>query len=239
MLDLINRYLNKGDEMGTDWVPPECDVSIRKGWFWHKNEEPKSLKQLLDVYYKSVGRNCVLLLNVPPNSTGLVSKHDIIRLKEFRKAIDTIFAVNLAAEDKGGIVKASTQRDGVNLDDFHPKNVLKNDDESYWAPKDSIKGEHWIEIKWRDELVEFNVIRLQEAIWMGQRVQKHEIYADGNKVMIANGTTIGYKRLHRLASVVKAHKLRIVIKKWRIHNKFDGPLLSAVGVHFDPYWQGQ
>lgn len=229
------KYLNSGDEMGTDWVPTECDVSIRKGWFWHKNEEPKLLKQLLNIYYNSVGRNCVLLLNVPPNSTGLVSEHDIIRLKEFRKAIDTIFAINLAAEDKGSVVKASTQRGGVNSEDFHPRNVLKNDDKSYWAPKDSVNGEHWIEIEWRDETVEFNVIRLQEAIWMGQRVQTHEIYADGNKVLIANGTTIGYKRLYRMARVVKARKLRIVIKKWRIHNKFDGPLLSAVGVHFDPY----
>ncbi|KAJ6417765.1 hypothetical protein OIU84_001194 [Salix udensis] len=92
----IVNYLNAGDPKGTDWLPAECDVSIRKGWFWHKSESPKRLSTLLDIYYKSVGRNCVLLFNVPPNSTGLISENDVQRLREFRAAIDTIFSTNLA-----------------------------------------------------------------------------------------------------------------------------------------------
>ncbi|KAG0460638.1 hypothetical protein HPP92_020935 [Vanilla planifolia] len=102
----LESYLNTGDPRGTDWVPPECDVSIRPGWFWHESEKPKPLRQLLDIYYKSVGRNCVLLLNVPPNSSGLVSDADVERLKEFRRAIDKIFEKDLA---RGGIAKACSE----------------------------------------------------------------------------------------------------------------------------------
>ncbi|KAJ6386540.1 hypothetical protein OIU78_016457 [Salix suchowensis] len=105
----IVNYLNVGDPKGTDWLPAECDVSIRKGWFWHKSESPKRLSTLLDIYYKSVGRNCVLLFNVPPNSTGLISENDVQRLREFRSAIDTIFSTNLA---ENCLVKASSQRGG-------------------------------------------------------------------------------------------------------------------------------
>jgi alpha-L-fucosidase len=65
-------YLNSGDATGTDWIPGECDVSIRKGWFWHPDQKPKSVDELLDIYFKSVGRNGVLLLNIPPNRDGLL-----------------------------------------------------------------------------------------------------------------------------------------------------------------------
>ncbi|ONK79965.1 uncharacterized protein A4U43_C01F12330 [Asparagus officinalis] len=182
------EYLNTGDRRGVDWVPAECDVSIRTGWFWHKSQTPKPLSQLLDIYYSSVGRNCVLLLNIPPNSTGLLSDADVDRLKEFRSAIDTIFSVDLA---KGSTVKANSQRGGKN-GGFAAGNILDDNQDSYWAPEDEYqKGGCWIELTAMNQSMTFNVVRLQEAIGMGQRVQRHEIYADGK--MAANGTTIGYK----------------------------------------------
>ncbi|XLR47144.1 hypothetical protein S83_031804 [Arachis hypogaea] len=67
-----NRYVAEGDPAGHEWVPALCDVSIRPGWFWHLSELPKSVINLLEIYYKSVGQNCHLLLNVPPNSSGLI-----------------------------------------------------------------------------------------------------------------------------------------------------------------------
>ncbi|KAJ4954749.1 hypothetical protein NE237_011532 [Protea cynaroides] len=196
----ILGYLNTGDPRGTDWVPPECDVSIRTGWFWHKSEEPKPLK------------NCLLLLNVPPNSTGLISHDDIRRLGEFRRAIDTIFSTNLA---EGSISKAST------LDEDHLW--------SYWAPIEKAHDEHWIEIMGTGKGFRFNVVRIQEAIGLGQRIKRHKIYADENQV--ATGTTIGYKRLHRLEKgTVQARRVRIRITKSR-----GWPLISSIGLHFDPY----
>ncbi|KAF6160288.1 hypothetical protein GIB67_019057 [Kingdonia uniflora] len=222
----IVGYLNTGDPRGTDWVPAECDVSIRPGWFWHKSQTPKSLSQLLNVYYKSVGRNCVLLLNVPPNSAGLISDIDVRRLAEFQKAIQNIFSTNLAEQCS---ITASSQRGGKR-GGFGPQNVLDNDHLwTYWAPGNESKDKHWIEIIGLKKGFRFNVVRIQEAIGLGQRVEQHEIYADGNR--IAKGTTIGYKRLHRTQGVVQARQVRILIKKSR-----GLPLISSIGLHFDPFW---
>ncbi|XVE64124.1 hypothetical protein DITRI_Ditri07aG0076700 [Diplodiscus trichospermus] len=221
----IVDYLNTGDPKGTNWLPAECDVSIRKGWFWHKSESPKKLSQLLEIYYKSVGRNCVMLLNVPPNSTGLISETDLERLKEFRSAIDRIFSTNLAEKC---LIKASSQRGGKS-GGFGPENVLDSDNLwTYWAPRnDGDKKEQWIEIRVPNEGLKLNVVRIQEAIGLGQRIVRHEIYVDGKKMV--DGTTVGYKRLHRLEGA-HGRNVRIVIKESR-----GLPLISSIGLHFDPY----
>ncbi|PRQ59950.1 putative alpha-L-fucosidase [Rosa chinensis] len=206
----IEGYLNTDDPQGTDWLPPECDVSIRNGWFWHKSESPKKLSKLLEIYYNSVGRNCVLLLNVPHNSTRLISEVDVKRLGDLRGAIDTIFSSNLAERC---FIKVSSQRGGKG-GGFGPENVLDSDHLwTYWAPKDGEKEEHWIEFRGRDKDkgLRFNVIRIQVAIELGQRIKRHEIYVDGKRV--ANGTTVGYKRLHRIeGGVVYGQIVRIRIK---------------------------
>lgn len=171
----------------------------------------------------------MLLLNVPPNSTGLISETDIQRLREFRGAIDTIFSSNLAEKC---FIKVSSQRGGKG-GGFGPENVLDSDHLwTYWAPKDDDKGEHWIEFMGggSDEGLRFNVIRIQEAIGLGQRIKKHEIYVDGKRV--ANGTTVGYKRLHRLEGGVVHGQ----IVKIRIEKSKGLPLISSIGLHFDPYW---
>ena len=224
----ICSYLNTGDPKGKDWLPAECDVSIRDGWFWHKSESPKKLSQLLEIYYNSVGRNCVLLLNVPPNSTGLIAEEDARRLKEFRRAIDKIFSTNLV---ESCLIQASSIRGGKE-GGFGPENVLDDDHLwTYWAPRESDDEDHWIELRGStDGGLRFNVVRIQEAIGLGQRVKRHEVYLDGK--MVANGTTIGYKRLHRLEEgIVHGRVVRIRFKKSR-----GLPLISSIGLHFDPYW---
>ncbi|KAI5426402.1 alpha-L-fucosidase 1 [Lathyrus oleraceus] len=225
----IKQYLNTGDPRGTDWLPAECDVSIRRGWFWHKSESPKKLSELLDIYYTSVGRNCVLILNIPPNTTGLISENDAHRLKEFRTAINTIFHNNIA---EGCYVKVSSQRGGKE-GGFGPENMLDSDHlGSYWAPRedDKEKEDHWVEIWGNDGDLRFNVIRIQEAIGFGQRIKSYEIYVDGR--LIIQGTTVGYKRLHRLdGDVVKARVVRI-----RFIEAGGVPLISSIGLYFDPFW---
>ncbi|KAJ7975610.1 Alpha-L-fucosidase 1 [Quillaja saponaria] len=223
----IVEYLNTGDPRGTDWLPAECDVSIRPGWFWHKSESPKKLSELLEIYYNSVGRNCVLLLNVPPNSTGLISDIDAQRLREFRSAIDTIFSKNLA---ENCYIKVSSQRGGKG-GGFGPENLLDSDHLwTYWAPRDEDGDDHWIEIWGKDEVLRFNVIRIQEAIGLGQRIKRHEIYVDHKQII--KGTTIGHKRLHRLdGGTVHGHVVRI-----RIRGSRGVPLISSIGLHFDPFW---
>lgn len=227
----ITQYLSTGDARGTDWLPAECDVSIRNGWFWHKSESPKKLSELLDIYYNSVGRNCVLLLNVPPNTTGLISDIDAHRLKEFRSAINTIFHQNLA---ESCYIKVSSQRGGKS-GGFGPENMLDSDHLwSYWAPgENGHENDHWIEIWPKVGKLRFNVIRIQEAIGLGQRIKQHEIYVDGK--VIIQGTTVGYKRLHRLdGDVVHANVVRIRIREAR-----GVPLISSIGLHFDPFWHSR
>ena len=92
-------YLNEGDPAGAQWIPSETDVSIRPGWFWREseNDKIKTVSELLKIYYESVGRNSLLLLNVPPDTRGLIPAGDSLRLMEFRAALDHIFADDLAA----------------------------------------------------------------------------------------------------------------------------------------------
>jgi alpha-L-fucosidase len=90
------RYGARG---GVQWMPAECDVSIRPGWFWHSSENSrvKTPGQLMELYYKSVGRGAGLLLNVPPDRRGLLDDHDVAALVGFGRMVRETFATNLAA----------------------------------------------------------------------------------------------------------------------------------------------
>lgn len=91
--------LNKGNENGKNWIPAECDVSIRPGWFYHKAEDTrvKTPEQLFDLYLKSVGRGANLLLNVPPDANGLITSYDAASLTGLRTLINENFANDLLA----------------------------------------------------------------------------------------------------------------------------------------------
>lgn len=92
----LYKELGEGTENGTHWVPAECDVSIRPGWFWRKseNDKVKSGAQLEDLYYNSVGRNGSFLLNVPADTRGLISDPDIKALNDFHDRITKTFQLN-------------------------------------------------------------------------------------------------------------------------------------------------
>jgi alpha-L-fucosidase len=83
--DVREKESPTGHRNGRHWLPAECDVSIRPGWFWHarENGRVKTPAQLIDLYYKSVGRGANLLLNVPPNRDGLLNAEDIASLHGF------------------------------------------------------------------------------------------------------------------------------------------------------------
>src|SRR5690606_8160096 len=118
--DLGSRsVIEKAD--GLVWYPAETDVSIRKGWFFHENEKPKSVEKLLDIYISSVGRNGVLLLNVPPDKRGLIHESDSTVLNEFGKLIKDIFSNNLAKD-------ATIEAEGKNA-----KALLDDDFDTYWT----------------------------------------------------------------------------------------------------------
>ena len=96
-----NDTLNQGNVNGKNWIPAECDVSIRPGWFYHAKEDSlvKSPEKLFDIYLKSVGRGANLILNVPPDPRGLISSYDSAALMGFAKLRQESFQ-NLLAEGK-------------------------------------------------------------------------------------------------------------------------------------------
>lgn len=95
------QILSKAGELF--WYPSEVDVSIRPGWFYHAAEDGKvkSLKQLSDIYFQSVGYNSVLLLNIPPDRRGLIHENDVERLKEFAAYREKTFGVDYTSDGKG------------------------------------------------------------------------------------------------------------------------------------------
>ncbi|EFJ18952.1 hypothetical protein SELMODRAFT_112167 [Selaginella moellendorffii] len=221
------QYLMSGESAGTDWLPPECDISIRPGWFWHRNEAPKSLEQLLDVFYKSSARNCLLLLNVPPNSSGLIDESDFQTLERFSSAIDSIFSVNLAANP------LSVTASSVRSSSFGPKQILDERMETFWAP---MQGEStgWIELD-LGKVSMFNALEIREPVNMGQRVMEYHVEAWDSELgwyLVSNGSTIGYRKVDRLEEdqVCAARLVRLLIDTSR-----GDPLICFFGLYFDMY----
>ena len=170
--ELSRQELNEGIQGGNTWAAAESDVSIRPGWFWRasENDQVKSLQHLLKIYYESVGHNSLLLLNVPPDTRGLIHEADSTRLMELRAAIDEIFSVDLAA---GAAVEATNVRGGSKR--FSASNLLDQDYDKYWATDDNVTTASFT-VNLPEERT-FNRVQLQEYIPLGQRVSAFSIEA--------------------------------------------------------------
>ena len=200
------KDLPTGQENGTHWLPAECDVSIRPGWFYHAEEDNrvKSAAQLMDIYYGSVGRNGSLLLNLPVDRRGLVHENDVAALMTFRKARDAAFAHDLA---RGRPVTASDERGSR---EFAARNAVDGDEKTYWAVHDGIT-DAWLEVDLgREEPV--NCALAEEAIALGEKVKAFSIeaFTQGAWQTVFDGTTIGHKRIARFPTVT-ASKVRLHI----------------------------
>lgn len=216
------KYLNTGDPKGVNWIVGQCDVSIRPGWFYHANENVgvKSPSQLVDLYYKSVGRNAVFLLNIPPNKEGLMEEVDVASLKEFKVILDETFAINLI---KGATVKASNTRG--NLKSYGANLIIDNSAETFWAADDK-QDSAFFEIQ-LPKVTSFDRMLLQEPIAYGQRIAKFYVQAFVNNQWktIASETTIGLKRLLRF-DTVNTNKIRVVLKEY-----YSAPAISNLGIY--------
>ncbi len=188
----IEKLLNTGHENGTHWIPAETDVSIRPGWFYHAREDSlvKSPEKLLDIYLTSVGRGSTLLLNVPPDRRGLIHENDVAALQGWRKLLNEHFKNNIAANAEA---RPSNVR-GDN-DAYTAKNLTDGNKETYWATDDNITNAS-VDISWRD-VKPVRYVLLQEYIKLGQRVKSFTVEVqEGNQwKKVAEGTTIGYKRI--------------------------------------------
>ena len=219
--------LNSGERPGTQWLPAECDVSIRPGWFYHAGEDAavKTPAQLLEIYYKSVGRGADLNLNLPPDRRGVIHANDVKSLREFRRLLDLTFATNLAA---GAKLTASHTRGGSADQAFAADRVLDGKRETYWATDDAVTT---------PELVldlggpkTFNVVDLREYLPLGQRIEAFAVDAwrDGQWEEFAAGTSVGNRRLVRGARVTSA-KVRLRITQAPV-----APAIAEFGLYAEP-----
>ena len=206
------KHLNHGSENGTHWIPAEVDVSIRPGWFYHKREDHqvKSVAQLTDIYYRSVGHNANLLLNFPINLDGKIPALDSLRATEWYEVIVNDFKDNIL---KNAEVRVDNERGRK----FKAENVIDDDWNTYWATDD---GYNFGTISFSfDKPVKMNRVVLQEYIPLGQRVK--DFYMEGE----LNGkwfkinpfdtlSTIGYKRIVRF-NTVELDKLIIYFEESR------------------------
>lgn len=214
-----------GQENGTHWVPAEADVSIRPSWYYHQYEDNKvkTLKHLLDIYYKSVGRNSTLLLNLPVDRRGLVHENDERQLKKLTAQLKEDFATNLALYAK---TSASDVRG--NASKYNSDKTVDGDKNTYWTTDDGIiKASITVDF---GKPTLFNRFLVQEYIELGQRVKQFSLEAeiDGEWKTIDNQTTIGYKRILRLDDIT-ATKIRMTIEDAKA-----AALISNIAVYHAP-----
>ena len=211
---------------GNKWTVPECDGRITSGWFWGtKKNTPKTITQLANMYFDSVGHNATMLLNVPPNNQGTVDKPILERVTEFGQNVEETFRTNLA-KAKGTTIEASNVRGNDTA--FKPGNVVDAKDETYWTTDDGTK-EGSLTIKW-DKAKKFDVVSIEEAIQKGQHINSYKVeYKASNEApwqTLKSGETVGAKRLVRTPPV-SATQVKITV------GTSDGkvPMLSEVGVY--------
>ena len=215
---------SKGYETGNKWTVPECDGRITSGWFWGtKKNTPKTITQLANMYFDSVGHNATMLLNVPPNNQGTVDKPILDRVTEFGQNVEETFRKNLA---KNATIEASNVR-GNDIA-FKPGNVVDDKDETYWTTEDGTK-EGSLTIKW-DKAKKFDVVSIEEAIQKGQHINSYKVEYkasdDAQWQTLKSGVTVGAKRLVRTAPV-SATQVKITVGT--TNGKV--PMLSEVGVY--------
>ena len=223
--EVPEQMLRYGLENGDTWVPGEVNTSIRPEWFYHKKEDTKvkTLPQLMDIYYNSIGRNGTLLLNFPIMPNGLIHKQDEKVVLEFAQAIKKAFTLNVA---RGAVAEASHVRG--NDPEFGADKALDQNNETYWTTDDDVKTAS-LTMNFTQP-VSFNRFLIQEYIRLGQRVKSFrvEVFTNGTWKEIAKETTIGYKRILRFHTV-QATKLRLTITDSK-----SCPLISNIEMYDAP-----
>ena len=223
--DPTDGYSN-GYEDGNHWTVPEADARITSGWFWGTQKNtPRTLTNLAEMYFRSVGHNATLLLNVPPNNEGKVDQAILDRVVEFGQNVQDTFRTNLAKAN-GTTITASNVR-GNDID-FKPGNAVDDDDATYWTTDNGTTSGS-LTIKW-DSAKRFDVVSIEEAIQNGQHINSYKVeYKENDNAswqLMERGVTVGSKRLIR-TSPISATQVRITVGT----STGKVPQLSEVGVY--------
>lgn len=222
MPEYAQKY-SHGQENGTHWVPAEADVSTRPGWYYHTYEDHKlrTLPQMLEIYYKSIGRNASLLINFPVDTRGLIHEKDVEAVMALHKKVKEDFEINLASQ---AVITADLDRGNG----YEATNVEDGDYATYWTVPDGSK-EASLELDFGKEIT-FNRLLLQEYTPLGQRVKAFTLEKEinGSWEKIAEGTTVGHKRILSFADE-SAQKIRV-----RFTDGKDIPVISELGIYNAP-----
>lgn len=202
------------------WYPAETDVPIRHGWFYRdEQQKSRNVDELLDIYYRAVGGNSVLLLNLSPDRRGLIPDRDVKTMQELGDILRSTFAKNLA---NGAKAVASATREGSSIE-----TALDDKDDTYWlTPESTETAEVTLTLP---EARTFNIVSLQEAILQqGQRVEKFAVdaFVDGAWKEVGHGQTIGYRKFVRFEPVTSDRvRIRFLESRFAIS-------LSSLGLYF-------
>jgi alpha-L-fucosidase len=198
-----NLELESGHPLGVVYQPTEVDVSIRPGWFYHKAEDDKvkSLEKLKVIFLQSVGRNANLLLNIPPDTRGLINENDVKSLLELKEFLSLI-------KSKKDKIKDISFTDESKIKKNNLKVLLDGSSNSFWPSQEGTKTAT-VEITFTEK-TKFNYLQIEEYVNKGQRVKSFnvEIWKNRKWVEIAKGTTIGNRRILDFGSQT-SKKIRI------------------------------
>jgi len=212
----------KGQENGTHWVPTECDVSIRPGWYYHpeEDEKVKSLSALVDIYFNAVGRNSNFLLNLPVDKRGLIHENDEAQLMKLAAFLKEMYKEDFAATAR---VKTADARSG-----YGAENIVDNDKDTYWAAPEGTTAAQ-IDLEWKQPQF-VNTFMIQEYIPLGQRIRSFsfKIKTEKGWKKVETGATVGNKRLIRFETqAITALRFSITAAK-------ASPIISNLGVYKAP-----
>ena len=206
----VGELLQRGDPQGSVWRPGETDVSIRPGWFWHpvQDAQVRSVDNLVELHFTSVGRNSKLLLNVPPTRDGVLHPTDVSRLEGYGASVRRLYATDHASRARSSDRRAQRLVDG--------------DPDTWWSPAGAT-GHAELELR---RAADVSVICLEEAIRHGQTVERYRVEARvaGTWRIVSKGTTIGHRKLDRIEPVM-ADAVRLVIE-----SAVDVPRIGRLGL---------
>ena len=220
--DVREAESTTGTRNGIAWMPAECDVSIRPGWFWHEkeNSKVKTPADLMQLYYESGGRGASFLLNVPPDRRGLIHEADAASLRQFGSIMRSTFGTNHASRAK---ITASNTRG--NSAAYDARNLIDGKRDTYWATDDGVlTPEVTLDL---GRPVKFDIVRVREYTPLGQRVGALavDVWTDGEWSAFGEGTSIGIGRILHRDQPVTASRVRLRLTKAAVC-----PALSEIGL---------
>ncbi|MFM7679096.1 MAG: hypothetical protein ACKO83_09645, partial [Roseiflexaceae bacterium] len=194
--------LNVGQAQAPQWVPAECDVSIRPGWFYHQHEDDKvrTPANLWELYLASVGRGANLLLNLPVSPAGQVHPHDRAALLEFQSMRTRAFAHNLAAQAQFSASSQATPVAGC-----HDGGA-----DTFWMAE-ATDAAPWLQVQWA-QAVTIHLVDMREYLPLGQRIHAWhvDVATATGWTTVAQGQSIGNRRLVSVPAV-RTQALRICV----------------------------